>query len=91
MKKEEDNGILNLTQFEKATEELWNPYTKACKEVNDVYDKKKGLTDLTKLSAVIIGAMAKLKGAESHRMAMEIMVQRKQFAIKDIPQLPPAR
>lgn len=68
---------LDLKEFEQGTEALWAGYKGACKEVDRVFNEGKTVTDKTKLAAIIIGGMAKLKGAEVHRMAMEVMVRRK--------------
>ena len=83
---------LNLEKFEDGTREAWKSFSLACRELEMALEGKKPITDKTKLAAVTMGAYAKLKGAEVHRMAMEIMIRRKLIGGNvEIPSLPEPR
>lgn len=81
---------LDLTKFEAGTKEAWKAFTLSCRELESALEGKKPITDKTKLAAVTMGGYAKLKGAEVHRMAMEIMIRRKALG-GGLPELPEAR
>lgn len=87
MAKQEE--MLDLTKFEMASGEAWKSFKAACRELEAALEGKKSITDKTKLAAITVGGYAKLKGAEVHRMAVEIMVRRRALPeTLDLPRLP---
>ena len=68
---------LNLKQFEGSSEAMDKSFRLALRELELTLGGERSITDRTKLAAVTVGAFAKLKGAEVHRMAVEIMVRKK--------------
>ncbi len=90
--KNKGGEALDLTQFEKGTDEAGKAFTLALREIETVFEGKKSVTDKTKMAAVVVNGYAKLKGAEVHRMAMEIMVRKKLiYASAEFPALPEPR
>ena len=89
--KKEESGTFDLTQFEEGSKEAHKVWTLSLKEMEQALDGKKPITDKTKLASVAMGIYAKLKGAEVHRIAVEIMMRKRYFDINEVPQLPPVR
>lgn len=90
MKKGEE-GTFDLSRFEQDSKEAHKVWVLSLKELEQALDGKKAITDKTKMASVAMGIYAKLKGAEVHRIAVEIMMRKRYFDINEVPQLPPVK
>lgn len=70
-------------QISHDTESMEKVFNLCIKKIEDVLDRKKTITDVTRLAANTLSNYSRLKSSEIHDKAIELMIAR-----KDIKQLP---
>jgi hypothetical protein len=55
----------------------------AMKEIEEVLNRKKSITDITRLAANLVSNYSRIRSTEIHDKALELMIERKD--IKEIP------
>jgi len=68
---------LDLEQFAGRSKIAEKTYKLAWEEIEQALSGKKGLTDKTRLASATLSAFSRIMAAEVHRMALEVMLQRK--------------
>lgn len=72
--------------FTKCTEDsrlMSKAFKLAMKEIEEVLDRKKPITDITKVAANIVSNYSRIKSTEIHDKALELMIARKDIKAID--------
>lgn len=69
----------SLDRISEDSQEMKSSFKLAMRELEAVLDRKKPLTDLTKVAANTVSNYAKIKSSEVHDKGLEIMLMRKEM------------